>query len=135
VQRITAIAQEDARLTSYSYPALFGMAGNNGYGLTVFAFLKFAGLPFRHTHIIDGDDAVGDRDRIISSLTHHRCLAHQGIARRPEVGGGKLRRAKFQRSSDRLHPQRSCRGAHRAGMDARARFTQNPHHQIPEPKI
>src|ERR1700709_1673707 len=84
VQRITAIVQEEAMLTLYSYPALFGVADNNGYGLKVFAFLKLAGLPFRHTHIldassapraqlpyiIDGDDAVGDSDRIIAHLTH-----------------------------------------------------------------
>jgi hypothetical protein len=84
VQRITAIVQEEAGLTPYSDPALFGVTGNNGYGLKVFACLKSAGLPFRHTHIsdassapraqrpdfIDGDDAVGDRDRIISYLTH-----------------------------------------------------------------
>ena len=84
VQRITAIVWEDARLTPYSYPTLFGMAGNKGYGLTIFAFLKFAGLPFRHTHISDassapraqrpyfivGDDAVGNRGRIISYRTH-----------------------------------------------------------------
>jgi glutathione S-transferase len=84
VQRITAIVQEEAMLTLYSYPALFGVADNNGYGLKVFAFLKLAGLPFRHTHIldassapraqlpyiVDGDDAVGDSDRIIAHLTH-----------------------------------------------------------------
>jgi hypothetical protein len=33
-------------LTLYSYPELFGVADNNGYGLKVFAFLKLAGLPF-----------------------------------------------------------------------------------------
>ena len=27
-------------LTLYSYPALFGVADNNGYGLKVFAFLQ-----------------------------------------------------------------------------------------------
>jgi hypothetical protein len=34
-------------LTLYSYPELFGVADNNGYGLKVFAFLKLAGVPFR----------------------------------------------------------------------------------------
>ena len=27
-------------LTLYSYPALFGVSDNNGYGLKVFAFLR-----------------------------------------------------------------------------------------------
>jgi hypothetical protein len=27
---------------------LFGVADNNGYGLKVFAFLRLAGVPFRH---------------------------------------------------------------------------------------
>ena len=31
-------------LTLYSYPALFGVADNNAYGLKVFAFLKLAGV-------------------------------------------------------------------------------------------
>ncbi|GJE51042.1 hypothetical protein GOFOIKOB_4097 [Methylobacterium tardum] len=84
VQRITAIVQEEAGLTPCSDPALFGVAGDNGYGLKVFACLKSAGLPFSHTHIsdassapraqrpylIEGDDAVGNRGRIISYLTH-----------------------------------------------------------------
>ena len=35
-------------LTLYSYPELFGVADNNGYGLKVFAFLKLAGVPFTH---------------------------------------------------------------------------------------
>ena len=38
-------------LTLYSYPELFGVADNNGYGLKVFAFLKLAGVPFLHQHI------------------------------------------------------------------------------------
>ena len=33
-------------ITLYSYPTLFGVADNNGYGLKVFAFLRLAGLPF-----------------------------------------------------------------------------------------
>jgi hypothetical protein len=37
-------------LTLYSYPELFGVADNNGYGLKVFAFLRLAGVPFRHEH-------------------------------------------------------------------------------------
>ena len=40
-------------LTLYSYPELFGVADNNGYGLKVFAFLRLAGVPFTHEHIFD----------------------------------------------------------------------------------
>jgi glutathione S-transferase len=70
-------------LTLYSYPPLFGVADNNGYGLKVFAFLKLAGLPFRHEHIfdaskaprsqlpyiVDGDDIVGDSETILAFVT------------------------------------------------------------------
>jgi len=69
-------------ITLYSYPMLFGVADNNGYGLKVFAFLKLAGLPFRHEHIfdaskaprgqlpyiVDGDDTVGDSETILAYL-------------------------------------------------------------------
>jgi hypothetical protein len=44
-------------LTLYSYPELFGVADNNGYGLKVFAFLKLAGVPFKHEHIFDASKA------------------------------------------------------------------------------
>ena len=44
-------------LTLYSYPTLFGVADNNGYGLKVFAFLKLAGVPFSHAHIFDASQA------------------------------------------------------------------------------
>jgi glutathione S-transferase len=70
-------------LTLYSYPTLFGVADNNGYGLKVFAFLKLAGVPFRHQHvfdaskaprsqlpyIVDGDDTVGDSETILAYVT------------------------------------------------------------------
>jgi len=70
-------------LTLYSYPALFGVADNNGYGLKVYAFLKLAGVPFRHEHIfdaskaprgqlpyiVDGDDTVGDSETILAFVT------------------------------------------------------------------
>ena len=70
-------------LTLYSYPSLFGVADNNGYGLKVFAFLRLAGVPFRHEHIfdaskaprgqlpyiVDGDDTVGDSETIIAYVT------------------------------------------------------------------
>jgi glutathione S-transferase len=67
-------------LTLYSYPTLFGVADNNGYGLKVFAFLRLAGVPFRHEHIfdastaprgqlpyiVDGADTVGDSETILA---------------------------------------------------------------------
>ncbi|SDS90877.1 glutathione S-transferase family protein [Bradyrhizobium canariense] len=70
-------------LTLYSYPPLFGVADNNGYGLKVFAFLRLAGVPFRHEHIfdaskaprgqlpyiVDGDDTVGDSEAILAFVT------------------------------------------------------------------
>ncbi|WP_246755580.1 Tom37 metaxin N-terminal-like domain-containing protein [Bradyrhizobium neotropicale] len=70
-------------LTLYSYPPLFGVADNNGYGLKVFAFLKLAGVPFRHEHIfdaskaprgqlpyiVDGRDSVGDSETILAYAT------------------------------------------------------------------
>jgi glutathione S-transferase len=55
---MTANARERRRmLTLYSYPPLFGVADNNGYGLKVYAFLKLAGLPFTHAHIFDASKA------------------------------------------------------------------------------
>lgn len=76
-------------LTLYSYPPLFGVADNNGYGLKVFAFLKLAGLPFRHEHIfdaskaprgqlpyiVDGGDTVGDSQAILAYVTEKYRLA------------------------------------------------------------
>jgi glutathione S-transferase len=70
-------------LTLYSYPPLFGVADNNGYGLKVFAFLKLTGVPFQHEHIfdasnaprgqlpyvVDSHDRVGDSDTIISYVS------------------------------------------------------------------
>ena len=69
-------------ITLYSYPELFGVADNNGYGLKVFAFLKLTGLPFDHQHIfdasaaprgqlpyiVDDGEAIGDSDTIIAHL-------------------------------------------------------------------
>ena len=73
-------------LTLYSYPALFGVADNNGYGLKVFAFLRLAGVPFRHEHIFDASKAprgqlpyiVDDSDTVGDSETHPR-LSHPKI--------------------------------------------------------
>src|SRR3954469_6501889 len=69
-------------ITLYSYPELFGLADNNGYGLKVFAFLKLTGVPFTHQHIFDASAAprgqlpyivddgeiIGDSDAIIAHL-------------------------------------------------------------------
>jgi glutathione S-transferase len=70
-------------ITLYSYPGLFGIADNNGYGLKVFAFLRLNGMAFRHEHlfdasaaprgqlpyIVDDGETVGDSDTIITHLT------------------------------------------------------------------
>jgi glutathione S-transferase len=69
-------------ITLYSYPTLFGVADNNGYGLKVFAFMRLVGLSFVHEHIfdasaaprgqlpyiIDDGDTFGDSETIISHL-------------------------------------------------------------------
>lgn len=69
-------------ITLYSYPALFGVADNNGYGLKVFAYLKLCGLAFVHAHVFDasaaprgqlpyitdGGETIGDSDTIIAHL-------------------------------------------------------------------
>jgi glutathione S-transferase len=76
-------------LTLYSYPKLFGVADNNGYGLKVFAFLKLAGVPFTHEHVFDASKAprgqlpyivedgesIGDSESIIVYLTKKHELA------------------------------------------------------------
>ena len=70
-------------LTLHSYPSLFGVADNNGYGLKVYAFLKLAGVPFRHEHLFDASQApraqlpyatddgerIGDSEAIIAYAT------------------------------------------------------------------
>ena len=70
-------------LTLYSYPSLFGVADNNAYGLKVFAFLRLAGVPFRHEHIFDASAAprgqlpyieddgekIGDSETILAHVT------------------------------------------------------------------
>ncbi len=69
-------------ITLYSYPELFGVADNNGYGLKVFAFLRLAGMPFTHEHIFDASKAprgqlpyivddgetIGDSETIIAHV-------------------------------------------------------------------
>src|SRR5207249_6830381 len=70
-------------ITLYSYPELFGVADNNGYGLKVFAFFKLTGVSFTHEHILDASAAprgqlpyivddgrtIGDSDTIIAHVT------------------------------------------------------------------
>ncbi|HEX4407511.1 MAG TPA: glutathione S-transferase family protein [Xanthobacteraceae bacterium] len=70
-------------LTLYSYPELFGVADNNGYGLKVFTFLRLCNVPFQHEHILDASKApraqlpyivddgetIGDSDAIIAFVT------------------------------------------------------------------
>jgi glutathione S-transferase len=71
-----------AMITLYSYPQLFGVADNNGYGLKVFAFMQLAGVPFTHEHIfdasaaprgqlpyiVDDGETIGDSETIIGHL-------------------------------------------------------------------
>jgi glutathione S-transferase len=83
-------------LTLYSYPKLFGVADNNGYGLKVFAFLKLAGVPFTHEHVFDASKAprgqlpyivedgetIGDSETIIVHLTKkHQLTIDGGLSR------------------------------------------------------
>ena len=68
-------------ITLYSYPELFGVADNNGYGLKVFAFLQAyrravrAGAYFRRLrrrragslpYIVDDGETIGDSETIIA---------------------------------------------------------------------
>ena len=74
-------------ITLYSYPELFGVADNNGYGLKVFAFLRLNGMPFKHEHgfdagaaprrqlpyVVDDGETIGDSDTIIAHfITKYR---------------------------------------------------------------
>ena len=75
-------------LTLYSYPKLFGVADNNGYGLKVFAFLRLTGVPFQHEHVVDTSHAprgqlpyidddgeiVGDSEAILAHLVRKHGL-------------------------------------------------------------
>ncbi len=76
-------------ITLYSYPELFGVADNNGYGLKVFAFMRLAGVPFVHEHIfdasaaprgqlpyiVDDGETIGDSETIIAHLNRKYALA------------------------------------------------------------
>jgi Glutathione S-transferase N-terminal domain len=84
-------------ITLYSYPELFGVADNNGYGLKVFAFMRLAGVAFRHEHIfdasaaprgqltyiVDDGETVGDSESIIGHLVGKYPSDHR---RRPDPG-------------------------------------------------
>ena len=60
----------------HSYPELFGVADNNGYGLKVYAFLKLADVPFVHEHIFDASAHRAD-----NGLTSSRMARRSAIAR------------------------------------------------------
>ena len=78
----TRRAGNSSVITLYSYPELFGVADNNGYGLKVFAFLRLAGVPFIHEHIfdasaaprgqlpyiVDDGETIGDSEAIIAHV-------------------------------------------------------------------
>jgi glutathione S-transferase len=69
-------------ITLYSYPSLYGVADNNGYGLKVYAFLRLVRRPFVHAHIfdasaaprgqlpyiVDDDETIGDSETILAHL-------------------------------------------------------------------
>jgi glutathione S-transferase len=94
-------------LTLYSYPELFGLPDNNPFGLKVYAFLRLAGVPFRHAHIFDAaaaprgqlpyidDDGrhVGDSDTIIAYLIdQYRLTIDSGLTERQRNTGLMIRR-------------------------------------------
>jgi hypothetical protein len=56
-------------LTLYSYPRLFGVADNNGYGLKVFAFLKLTGVPSQAVGSPPLADALADSSSALSQRT------------------------------------------------------------------
>jgi glutathione S-transferase len=81
-------------LKLYSYPTLFGVADNNGYGLKVFAFLRLTGIPFHHEHIFDASSAprgqlpyidddgeiIGDSETILAHLVRkYRLTIDDGL--------------------------------------------------------
>ncbi len=84
-------------ITLYSYPTLFGVADNNGYGLKVFAFFRLAGLPFVHEHIfdasaaprgqlpyvVDDGETIGDSETIIAhAIGKYRLGIDAGLSAR-----------------------------------------------------
>ena len=91
-------------ITLYSYPELFGVADNNGYGLKVFAFLRLVGIPFVHEHIFDASKAprgqlpyiVDDGETIGDSET---IIAYVIAKYRPTINAGL---SESERDSDLL---------------------------------
>ncbi|MFO1132777.1 MAG: glutathione S-transferase family protein [Hyphomicrobiales bacterium] len=94
-------------LILFSYPELFGVADNNGYGLKVFAYLKIVRLAFEHRHIfdastaprgqlpyiVDGDEVVGDSDAIIAHVARrHGADLDSGLSAAQRQLGLMLRR-------------------------------------------
>ncbi len=82
-------------ITLYSYPELFGVADNNGYGLKIFAFMRLAGVTFVHEHIfdpsaaprgqlpyiVDDGETIGDSETIIAHLiAKYRLAIDAGLA-------------------------------------------------------
>lgn len=82
-------------LTLYSYPKLFGVADNNGYGLKVYAFFKLAGVAFVHEHLFDASSAprgqlpyvvddgetIGDSETIIAhAIAKYRLTIDAGLS-------------------------------------------------------
>ena len=102
-------------ITLYSYPELFGVADNNGYGLKVFAFMRLAGMPFRHEHIfdasaaprrqlpyvVDDGETIGDSETIIQHLIGKY---HLTIDRGIDCGSTR------HKSADYAHARRSVLG-------------------------
>src|SRR5258708_31307250 len=87
-------------LTLYSYPELFGVADNNGYGLKVYAFLKLSGVPFTHEHVFDASKAprgqlpyivddgvtIGDSETILAPLIqNYRLTLHAALTAAPRT--------------------------------------------------
>lgn len=94
-------------ITLFSYPALFGVADNNGYGLKVFACFRLAGVPFVHRHsfdasaaprsqlpyITDDDAVIGDSDAIIDHVARrHGADLDAGLSLAQRQSGVMLRR-------------------------------------------
>ena len=125
-------------LTLYSYPTLFGVADNNGYGLKVFAFLRLAGVPFRHEHIfdaskaprsqlpyiVDGNDIVGDSETILAYVTQkYRLTIDAGLTPAQRTTNLLITRM----SSHPVHDR--CRGRLDHELGDRKAVGQNHQHQ------
>ena len=137
-------------LTLYSYPELFGVADNNGYGLKVFAFLKLAGVPFTHAHvfdasaaprgqlpyIVDDGEMIGDSETIIAHCIgkyrlDHRCradarAAHDQPSGHPHAGRSLLGDVVFALEGRAFLSGVSRRLYGAASADRRGRAEQGP---------